>query len=95
MKRKLLVIGEMRNMMKDTFGINDKEIDQVIEFMGEDYDRMYDVIKIAAKSDDLTFRQKMVVSYIVGNTSGMLHAKDIENISRLNEIDSDNSPICM
>ena len=76
MKRKLIVLGDMRSMLKDTFGINDKEIDEVVRFMGEDYKTAFDVIKIAAKSDELTEHQKMVVSYIVGNTSGVMHAQE-------------------
>ena len=76
MKRKLIVLGDMRLMLKDVFGINDKEIDQVVRFMGEDYESAFDVIKVAARSNYLTEHQKMVVSYIVGNTSGVLHAQE-------------------
>ena len=76
MRRKLIVLGDMRTMLKDTFGINDKEIDQVVRFMGEDYGSAFEVLKIAASSIELTERQKMVVSYIVGNTSGVLHAQE-------------------
>ncbi len=81
MRRKLLVVGDMRFMMKDTFGINDKEIDKVVEFMGKDYEHILDAIKIAAKSDDLNDRQKMVVSYIVGNTSGVMQGREMCNVT--------------
>lgn len=84
MKRKLMVVGDMRFMMKDIFGINDKEVDQVVRFMGEDYEHILDAIKIAANSDKLTERQKMLVSYIVGNTSGVMQAMEMGNISREN-----------
>lgn len=70
----------MRLMMKDVFGINDKDVDKVVEFMGKDYDRMFDVIKTAVKSNRLTERQKMAVSYIVGSTSGVMQARDIEDV---------------
>lgn len=82
MKRKLVVVGDMRSMMKDIFRINDKEVDQVIRFMGEDYKHIIDAIKIAADSDELTERQKMLISYIVGNTSGVMQAREMSGIFR-------------
>ena len=84
MKRRLIVLGDMRSMLKDVFGIDDKEIDQIVEFMGEDYETSFDVIKIAANSEALTERQKMVVSYIVGNTSGMIYAREAGEMAKRN-----------
>jgi NADPH:quinone reductase-like Zn-dependent oxidoreductase len=92
MKRKLLVLGDMRVMMKDIFGVNDKEIDQVVKFMGEDYDRILDAVKTAAVSDDLNCNQKMVVSYIVGNTSGVMQGREMSNMMGK---DHDISPVGM
>ncbi len=82
MKRKLVVLGDMRFTMKDIFGISDKEVDQVVKFMSEDYDKMFDVIKMAAKSEDLNYRQKMLISYIVGNTSGVIQSREMGNMMR-------------
>lgn len=82
MKRKLVVLGDMRFTMKDIFGISDKEVDQVVKFMSEDYDKMFDVIKMAAKSEDLNYRQKMLISYIVGNTSGVIQSREMGNMIR-------------
>lgn len=84
MKRKLLIVGDMRFMMKDIFGINDKEVDQVLRFMEKDFERVFDAIKVAAESDELTDRQKMLVSYIVGNTSGVMQARELDEIARDN-----------
>jgi len=75
MKRKLVVVGDMRFMMKDVFRINDKEVDQVVKFLGKDYEYILDAIKKAADSDELNERQKMLISYIVGNTSGVMQAQ--------------------
>ena len=36
------ILNSMRHMMKDMFGVNDKEIDQIIKFMGEDYEHIHD-----------------------------------------------------
>lgn len=82
MKRKLLIVGNIRFMMKDVFRVDDKEVDQVIRFMGEDYEHILDVIKTASDSDELTDRQKMLVSYIVGNTSGVMQAREFGDITR-------------
>ncbi len=63
MKRKLIIIGDMRHMMREIFELDDLEVDSVKAFMEKDYIDIFDVIKDAAKSD-LTDRQKMLVAYI-------------------------------
>lgn len=93
MKRKLVIIGDMRYMMKEIFGLDDLEVDNVKGFMERDFTDIFDVIKEAARSD-LTDRQKMLVAYICGNTSGMHEgmneAMNLDNITRK---DADNDMI--
>lgn len=76
MKRKLVIVGDMRFMMKDVFELNDHDVDEVKRYMERDFIDIHDVIKKAAKSD-LTLRQKMLVSYIAGNTYGVMQARDM------------------
>jgi len=79
MKRKLIIVGDMRFMMKDVFELSDRDVDDVKRYMEGDFIDIPDVIKKAAKSE-LSVRQKMLVSYIAGNTHGMMQAKDMEDI---------------
>jgi hypothetical protein len=82
MKRRLMIVENTRFMMKDIFGINDKEVDQVIKFMEEDYEHILDAIKMAIISGKLSDRQKMLVSYIVGDSSGTRHARELDDLAR-------------
>lgn len=74
MNREIVLVD--RFMIKDIFGINDREIDQVVKFMRKDYKNILDVIKMAADSE-LTEHQKLLVSYIVGNKSGVIQVREL------------------
>lgn len=79
MRRKLIIVGDQKFMMKDVFQLSDKEVDEVKRFMEGDFIDMPDVIKKTAKSS-LNDRQKMLASYICGNTYGVMQAQDSETI---------------
>lgn len=89
MKRKLVIVGDMRYMMKEIFELSDSQVDYVKRFMEGDFVDIPDVVKKAAKSD-MTDRQKMLAAYICGNTYGMMEARDLNTIAKK---DSDNDMI--
>ncbi len=80
-------------MMREIFELDDLEVDSVKAFMEKDYIDIFDVIKDAAKSD-LTDRQKMLVAYICGNTSGMYEGmNEAMNMDKIARNESDNNMI--
>lgn len=64
-------------MMRDIFGLSDRDVDEVKRYMERDFIDIPDVIKKAAMSADLSVRQKMLVSYIAGNTHGIMETRDM------------------
>ena len=81
MKRKLIIVGNQKFMMKDIFELSDLEVDQVKRFMEDDHKDMPDIMKKLIKSD-LSEKQKILAGYIMGNTYGILQARDSENVIR-------------
>lgn len=89
MKRKLVIMGDERLMMKEVFDISDHDVDEAKRFLEKDYDYIFDVIKEAIKSN-LNEKQKMLIAYIAGNTNAMM---SIDNMKRMEVDCDDNTPI--
>lgn len=78
MKKKWIIIGDERAMMKNIFELNDQEIDQVKDFMEMDFKNTPDLLNRLIKSK-LNARQKILASYVAGNTIGMQTIDEMKN----------------
>lgn len=89
MRKRWIILGEEKNYMKSIFDISDSEIDQVKNFMEEEYENIPNLMKKLLKSN-LNERQKVLCGYIMGNTVGFSMVHDVRNAveEKRSEIDT-------
>lgn len=69
MKRKWVVLGDEKKFMMEAFELNEQEMDQVKTFMEQEFYDVSELMKLLIRSN-LNLNQKMLASYIMGNTVG-------------------------
>jgi hypothetical protein len=78
MKRKWLVMGDERKFMMEVFELNDQQVNQVKIFMEQEFQSVPELMKSLIKSN-LNSNQKMLASYIMGNTVGFSTFQDMKH----------------
>ncbi len=81
MKRKLIIVGDQRFMMKEIFNLSDSEVDQVKIFLEDDHKNIGDIMKKLIASG-LNERQKILAGYIMGNTFGVKQSREMNVMSK-------------
>lgn len=73
-----MIIGNERKFMREIFELSDKEVDDVKRFMEQDFNSVPELMRLLIKSN-LNDRQKMLSSYIMGNTVGFSMVQDMRS----------------
>ncbi len=77
MKKQWLIMGNEEKFMREIFSINEQELKQVKNFMEKDFTDLSDFLKKIVESDFLSYRQKILAAYILGNTVGAQIANNL------------------
>ena len=87
MKRKWIIMGDEKKFLRDTFELNDQQLNDVKRFMEQEFHSMPELMKLLINSK-LCTNQKILASYIMGNTVAVQMIRDMKNTTEENRSDT-------
>ena len=86
MKRKFIIAGDEKMFMQNIFQLSEEEVDNVKKFLEQDFNDVPGLMKLLINSE-LSPNQKILASYIMGNTVGIQMIRDMKNMTEERKTD--------